>query len=156
MKGNPQVIAQLASLLESELSAFDQYFTHARMYADWGLEKLAERIGHEAEEEMQHAQALIDRLLFLEATPDLSKRCGLNIGSDVPSMLKSDLNYEYKVADALKAAIKVCEAEKDYQSREILRKLLEDTEEDHMYWLEKQLGLIDKIGLQNYLQSQMS
>jgi len=155
MKGNPKVLAQLKSLLESELSAFDQYFTHARMYADWGLDKLAERIGHEAEEEMQHAQALIDRILFLEDTPDLSKRGALNIGQDVPSMLKSDLDFEYKVADALRAAIKVCEEEQDYQSREILRQLLEDTEEDHMYWLEKQLRLIDKIGLQNYLQSQM-
>lgn len=153
MKGDPKVLEQLQGLLESELSAFDQYFIHARMYADWGLEKIAERITHEAEEEREHAQLLIDRILFLEATPDLSKRESLNIGSDVPSMLKSDLDYEYAVADKLRKAIAICETQSDFQSRKILLKLLEDTEEDHMYWLEQQLGLIDKMGLNNYIQT---
>ena len=155
MKGNQKVIAQLQLLLESEMSAFDQYFMHARMYGDWGLGKLEERISHEAEEEKEHAQLLIDRILFLESTPDLSKRTPLNIGSDVPSMLKNDLDYEYEVADKLKTAIKVCEEEKDYESRQILLRLLKDTEEDHMFWLEQQLGLIDRMGLQNYIQSQV-
>ncbi len=155
MKGNSKVIAQLQKLLESEMSAFDQYFMHARMYGDWGLSKLEERISHEAEEEKEHAQLLIDRILFLESTPDLSKRTPLKIGSDVPSMLKNDLDYEYEVADKLKSAIKVCEDEKDYESRQILLKLLKDTEEDHMFWLEQQIGLIDKMGLQNYIQSQV-
>jgi bacterioferritin len=155
MKGSAKVIEQLQMLLESELSAFDQYFIHARMYADWGLTALDERITHEAEEERLHAQLLIDRILFLEATPDLAKRTELQIGTDVPSMLKNDLDYEYQVADKLKTAIAVCELESDFQSRQILLKLLEDTEEDHMYWLEQQLGLIDKIGLQNYIQKQM-
>ncbi|WP_444998307.1 bacterioferritin [Aliikangiella sp. IMCC44359] len=155
MKGNQKVIEQLQSLLESELSAFDQYFIHARMYADWNLSQLEERIMHEAEEEREHAQLLIDRMLFLEAVPNLSQRTPLKIGSNVPEMLKNDLDYEYHVADALKVAIKVCEEEKDFQSREILLKLLADTEEDHMYWLEQQLGLINRIGLENYIQSKM-
>ena len=156
MKGNQKVLEQLQILLESEMSAFDQYFVHARMYGDWGLSKLEERIAHESEEEREHAQLLIDRILFLEGTPDLSKRTPLNIGTDVPSMLKNDLDYEYQVADKLKVAISVCESEKDYESRQILLKLLKDTEEDHMFWLEQQVGLIAKMGLENYIQSQAS
>ncbi|MBT3011356.1 MAG: bacterioferritin [Candidatus Thiodiazotropha sp. (ex Lucina pensylvanica)] len=155
MKGNQKVIDQLQKLLRGELAARDQYFTHSRMYDDWGLNKLYERINHEMEDETQHADALIKRLLFLETTPDLSEQDGLRIGDDVPSMLKNDLDVEYEVIVALKEAIAICETEKDYQSREILESMLADTEEDHAYWLEKQLGLIDKIGLQNYLQSQM-
>lgn len=155
MKGNDRVIAQLQKLLRSELAARDQYFTHSRMYADWGLNKLYERINHEMEEETQHADAIIGRLLFLETTPDLSQQDGLNIGSTVPEMLKSDLDLEYRVVGDLKEAIAVCETEQDYQTREILKVILADTEEDHAYWLEKQLGLIEKIGLPNYLQSQM-
>lgn len=155
MKGNDRVIAQLQKLLRSELAARDQYFTHSRMYADWGLNKLYERINHEMEEETQHADAIIGRLLFLETTPDLSQQDGLNIGSTVPEMLQSDLDLEYRVVGDLKEAIAICETEQDYQTREILKVILADTEEDHAYWLEKQLGLIDKIGLPNYLQSQM-
>ena len=155
MKGKEKVIQQLQKLLRGELAARDQYFTHSRMYDDWGLNKLYERINHEMEEETQHADMIIKRLLFLETTPDLSQQDGLNIGKDVPSMLKSDLDLEYKVVDDLKEAIAVCEEERDFQTREILEPILADTEEDHAYWLEKQLGLIEKIGLQNYLQSQM-
>jgi len=155
MKGNQQVLEQLQQLLESELTAFDQYFVHARMYADWGLIKLDERISHEADEEKLHAQLLIDRILFLEAKPNLSVRNPLNIGSDVLMMLENDLNYEYAVADKLRKAIAVCEQQNDYQTRQILLKLLEDTEEDHMFWLEQQVGIIEKIGIENYLQSQM-
>ena len=99
--------------------------------------------------------AMIKRILFLEGTPDLSEQDGLHIGKDVPSMLKNDLDVEYEVVGTLKEAIAVCEQEQDYQTREILEKMLADTEEDHACWLEQQLGLIDKIGLQNYLQSQM-
>ncbi len=155
MKGNDQVIAQLQKLLRSELAARDQYFTHSRMYADWGLHKLYERIDHEMQEETQHANSIIQRLLFLEATPDLSQQDGLNIGSTVPQMLQSDLDLEYKVIGYLKEAIAVCETQRDYQTREILEVILADTEEDHAYWLEQQLGLIQKIGLPNYIQSQM-
>lgn len=154
MKGNDTVIAQLQKLLRGELAARDQYFIHSRMYDDWGLTKLYERIGHEMEDETQHADDLIRRMLFLEATPDLSEQDPLRIGATVPEMLQKDLEVEYEVVAHLKEAILACEQEQDFQTREILEKMLEDTEEDHAYWLEKQLGLIEKIGLQNYLQSQ--
>ncbi len=107
------------------------------------------------EEETQHADALIKRLLFLEAAPDLTKRGALNIGHDVPAMLKNDLELEHQVISDLKEAIGICERNADFQSRAILEALLADTEEDHTYWLEQQLHLIDKIGLHNYLQSQI-
>ncbi|WP_286240277.1 bacterioferritin [Neptuniibacter halophilus] len=155
MKGNQRVIDALNSLLAMELAAMDQYFIHSRMYDDWGLHKLYERIDHEFDDEKGHAAALIERMLFLEGTPDMVTRDGFKVGTDVPSMLESDLRVEYEVAQRLKDTIKLCEEEQDYQTREILEKLLEDTEEDHAYWLEKQLGLIKRIGLQNYLQSQM-
>lgn len=155
MKGSPKVIAELQKLLAGELASIDQYFIHSRMYEDWGYTKLFERIDHETEEEKEHADKLIKRMLFLEATPDMTQRDGLRIGTDVPSMLKNDLQVEYEVAAALKASIAICEAERDYQTREILEVLLRDTEEDHAYWLEQQIGLIDSMGLQNYLQSQV-
>jgi len=155
MKGSAKVIASLNSLLHNELAAIDQYFTHSRMYQDWGLEKLYLQLNHEMEEEITHADALIKRILFLEGTPNLKNRRDLLIGDDVSSMLKNDLVLEMEVVAALKSSIELCESENDFQSREILEKLLEDTEEDHVYWLEKQLGLIDKIGIQNYIQSQM-
>ncbi|MCW8851577.1 MAG: bacterioferritin [Gammaproteobacteria bacterium] len=156
MKGNQKVIDTLNKLLTNELSAADQYFIHARMYEDWGLNKLFERIKHESEEELEHATALVQRILFLEGTPDVASREALNIGKDVASMLSSDLAIEYDVGKQLKEAIALCEVEKDFQTREILQVLLKDTEEDHTYWLEQQLGLIDKVGMQNYLQTQMS
>lgn len=155
MKGSDKVIDALNGLLGWELAAMDQYFIHSRMYDDWGLQKLFERIDHEFDDEKGHAAALIERMLFLEGTPDMVTRPAINIGQDVPAMLQSDLDVEYAVGNALKAAIKVCEEEQDYTSREILEKLLEDTEVDHAWWLEKQLGLINRVGLQNYIQSQM-
>ena len=155
MKGNDKVIEHLNGLLAWELAAMDQYFIHAKMYADWGLHKLHERIAHEFEDEKGHAKALIERMLFLEGTPDMVTRPAINVGADVPAMLQSDLDVELAVGKALKEAIAVCEAEQDYESREILEKLLEDTEVDHTGWLEQQLGLIDRVGLQNYIQSQM-
>jgi bacterioferritin len=155
MKGNQKVIACLNGLLDNELGSMDQYFTHSRMYDDWGLSKLYDQLNHELEEETGHADMLIKRILFLEGTPDLSSRSAMNIGGDVLTMMKNDLELEYKVMTDLREAIKVCEAQSDYQSREILEKLLFDTEEDHIYWLEQQVGLIDKIGIQNYIQSQM-
>ncbi len=141
--------------MRNELSARDQYFIHSRMYQDWGLNKLYERISHEMQDETNHADMIIKRLLLLETTPDLSQQGELKVGANVPGMLQNDLDVEYMVVNDLKEAIAVCEKEQDYQTREILKVILEDTEEDHAYWLEKQLGLIDKIGLQNYLQSQM-
>jgi bacterioferritin len=156
MQGKQIIIDRLNVLLTGELSAADQYLIHAHMYEDWGLGKLHERINHEWQEELDHAKALISRILFLEGTPNVAARDALNVGTDVPSMLKNDLDVEYSVVAALKDAIKLCEDENDYVTREILLKMLDDTEVDHAYWLEKQLGLIEKIGLQNYLQSQMS
>lgn len=155
MKGKQSIIDVLNSLLAGELSAMDQYFIHSRMYDDWGLSKLFERIGHEMEDETGHADQMIKRILFLEGTPNMVKREALNIGATVSEMLKSDLDLEYSVVKNLKAAIALCEIEQDYETRAMLVRQLEDTEEDHAYWLEQQLGLIDKIGLENYLQAMM-
>lgn len=155
MKGNDNIIAALNNILACELAAMDQYFIHSRMYHDWGLTRLFERIGHEFDDEKGHAEAIINRILFLEGTPDMVTRDPINIGKDVPAMLRSDLEVEYKVARDLKDTIALCETERDFVTRDMLQQLLEDTEMDHAYWLEQQLGLIDRLGLENYLQSQM-
>lgn len=155
MKGNTKVINILNELLAGELTSMDQYFTHSRMYEDWGFTKLYERIDHEMDDEKQHADNLIKRILLLEGVPAVGNRSPLKIGTDVPEMLANDLELERSVIVALRNAINVCEQEQDYQTREILEAMLADTEEDHAYWLEKQLGLIEKVGLHNYLQSQM-
>jgi bacterioferritin len=155
MKGSTTVIAALNGLLANELAAMDQYFIHSRMYQDWGLNKLYERIDHEFDDEKGHAAALIERILFLEGIPDMVTRDPVEVGKDVPSMLASDLKVEYKVAAMLKEVMALCEREHDFVTRQMLQSLLDDTEQDHAHWLEQQLGLIDKIGLQNYLQSQM-
>ena len=155
MKGDNKVIEQLNKLLAGELTAMDQYFIHSRMYGDWGFTKLYERINHEMQDETGHADALIKRILFLEGVPDLSNRAPLAVGSNVPEMLKNDLELELNVVASLKEVIAYCESVNDYNTREILEGMLQDTEDDHTYWLEKQLGLIDRIGLENYLQSQI-
>lgn len=155
MQGNPGVIDVLNKLLVGELSAADQYLAHARMLENWGFRTLYERIAHERLEELDHADKLIRRILFLEGTPDVASRDPLRIGKDVPEMLRNDLALELEVVAALRSAIQLCEQAQDYDSRRILVELLEDTEEDHAYWLEQQLGLIDRIGLPNYLQSAM-
>jgi bacterioferritin len=155
MKGHDQVIAYLNELLAGELTAIDQYFIHSRMYENWGYSKLYERIAHEVQDETAHADALIKRILFLEGTPDLSKREPLQVGSHVEAMLKNDLAVELKVVQDLRRVMKFCESVQDYQTREILKVMLEDTEHDHAHWLEQQLGMIEQIGLQNYLQAQI-
>jgi len=155
MKGSKKIVDRLNDLLSGELTAADQYFTHSRMYEDWGLGVLSERIKHESEEELEHADALIKRILFLDGTPDLSVRSGLKIGSTVAEMMANDLELEISVAGELKDAIQLAEAEKDFVTREILEDMLKTTEEDHMYWLETQLNLIEKIGIQNYMQSKL-
>ncbi len=155
MKGNSAIIDALNGLLAYELAAMDQYFIHAEMYADWGLSKLHERIAHEFDDEKGHAKQLIERMLFLGGKPDMVTRDGLNIGHDVPSMLQSDLDVEVAVGNALKSTIALCETHKDFVTREILEQLLDDTEKDHAFWLEQQLGLIKMVGLPNYLQSQI-
>ena len=155
MKGSKKIVDRLNHLLSGELTDADQYFTHSRLYEDWGLGVLSERIKHESEEELEHADALIKRILFLDGTPDLSVRAGLKIGSTVAEMMANDLELEISVAGELKDAIQLAEAEKDFVTREILEDMLKTTEEDHMYWLETQLELIEKIGIQNYMQSKL-
>ncbi len=155
MKGSKKIVDRLNELLSGELTAADQYFTHSRMYEDWGLGVLSERIKHESEEELEHADTLIKRILFLDGTPDLSVRTGLKIGSTVAEMMANDLELEISVARELKDVIQLAEAEKDFVTREILEDMLKTTEEDHMYWLETQLELIEKIGIQNYMQSKL-
>ena len=155
MHGQQQIIDALNTLLANELSAMDQYFIHSRMYKDWGLHKLFERIDHEVEDEKGHASLIIERILFLEGKPDMVTRDGLQIGKDVPSMLQNDLNVEYAVGALLKKTMALCEAQQDYVTRAMLQQLLDDTENDHAKWLEKQLRQIKMFGLQNYLQSQL-
>lgn len=155
MQGKQAIIDALNVLLANELSAMDQYFIHSRMYLDWGLHKLYERIDHEVTDEKAHASAIIERILFLEGTPDMSKRDALQIGVDVPSMLQNDLNVEYSVGKLLKQTMALCEQQQDYVTRAMLQKLLDDTENDHAHWLEQQLRQIKLFGLPNYLQSQL-
>ena len=154
MKGHTAVIDYLKTLLKGELAARDQYFAHSRMYQDWGFTRLYERLNHEMTEETEHADALLQRILFLGGVPDMTPDA-VRVGKSVPEMLKTDLTLEYEVREALAKGIALCEQHQDYVTREILEKQLHDTEEDHAYWLEIQLGLIDRIGLANYLQSQM-
>jgi bacterioferritin len=155
MQGQPAVIDALNDLLVDELAARDQYFIHSRMLMNWGFEKIGERIAHEMHDETGHADALIRRILMLGGTPRMTPS-GLDIGADVPGIIASDLAVELRVVDHLREVIALCERERDYVTRDVLMPMLEDTEEDHAWWLEQQLGLIQKVGLQNYLQSQMS
>ena len=155
MKGDKKIIEILNELLAGELTAVDQYLAHGEMYANMGFQRLADKALHESDHERQHARALIQRILFLEGTPNLAKREALRIGEEVSEMLKADLSVEYKVVGDLKKAIAACEKAQDYVSRDMLAIQLEDTEMDHAYYLEKQLRLIDEVGLQNYKQSQI-
>ena len=154
MQGNQEVINCLIELLRGELGARDQYFLHSRLYEDMGYTKLYERINHEMEEETQHADAILKRILFLEGKPDMSPAV-IHPGFTVPDMLAADLRLEYEVLDNLANAIALCEKHGDYPTREMLEIQLQDTEEDHAYWLEQQLRLIKLVGLPNYLQSQI-
>lgn len=155
MKGDSAIIDILNGLLAGELTAVDQYLIHGEMYANFGFTHLAEHSLHESDHERQHARALIQRILFLEGTPNLAQRHALKIGNTVPEMLQADLDVEYQVMGALKKAIAACEAARDYVTRDMLVRQLDDTETDHAYWLEQQLRLIGSVGLQNYQQSQM-
>ena len=156
MKSDNKILTILNDLLAGELTAVDQYLIHGELYSDMGLPLLAEKALHESDHERLHARALIQRILFLEGTPNLTKREVLNVGKTVTGMLESDLAVEYQVASNLKKAMAVCEKLQDYVSRDMLAIQLEDTEMDHAYFLEKQLNLIEMLGLPNYLQSQMN
>lgn len=154
MQGHPEVLAYLNELLRGELAARDQYFVHSRTYEDQGFAKLFARLDHEMQEETQHADALLRRILMLGGRPDMHPK-EFTPGETVPQMLRKDLDTEYEVRAALRKGIALREEHGDYVSRDILLQQLRDTEEDHAYWLEKQLSLIEQVGLQNYLQSQM-
>lgn len=155
MKGDKKIIDTLNHLLTGELSASDQYLIHGEMVTDLGLPQLAVHMLHESEHEHLHAKLIIQRILFLEGTPNVSKRDALNIGQNVQEMLENDLALEYSVVKHLKKAIEACEKAEDFVTREMLVTQLDDTEMDHAYWLEKQLKLIKLVGLENYQQSQM-
>jgi bacterioferritin len=154
MKGDAKVIELLNKVLGNELVAINQYFLHSRMYGNWGLKELEAHEYHESIDEMKHADKLTKRILFLEGLPNLQHLGKLLIGENVVEMLKCDLALEQKGIPDLKAGIAHCEIVGDYNSRELFKEIL-DGEEEHIDWLETQLGLIDQIGLQNYLQSKM-
>lgn len=154
MKGDPKVIEHLNKALGNELIAINQYFLHSRMFKDWGLKELADKEYHESIDEMKHADWLIERILFLEGIPNLQHLGKLLIGENTEEMLKCDLKLEQKAIPELRDGIAYCESVRDYGSRELLQRIL-DSEEEHVDWLETQLGLIDKVGIQNYLQTQM-
>lgn len=156
MKGSPKVIDQLNTLLTGELTAMDIYFVHSRMCHDWGITKIAERLRHELDDELGHANQLIERILFLEGTPNVADRAKFDVKTDLNEIFEMMLNEECDVAKNLKTAIQVCETEADFESRQILLVLLKDTEEDHIHWLEIQLKLIKNIGMENYIQTHMS
>lgn len=155
MKGSQKVIDALNSILTHELTSMDVYFLHSRIYEDLGLMKLYERINHEMTDETGHASLLVERILLLEGNPGFAKRHPFKSSRDVRQMLQDELDYEIEVADELKEAIVLCESEKDFASREVLLQLLKDTETDHILWLQTQVSLIDRIGLQNYCQAMM-
>ncbi len=154
MKGNPDVIKILNEVLTGELTAINQYFLHASMCRNWGYSKLAEKIHHESIDEMKHAQSLVDRVLFLDGVPNLQKLDKLHIGESVLEQFKSDLALEMTALERLRRGIDVCWQAKDHASRELLESILE-AEEEHVDWLEAQLGLIEELGKENYLAEQM-
>jgi bacterioferritin len=154
MQGNKDVIKHLNAVLFNELTAINQYFLHARMWRHWGFEKIGKHEYEESIDEMKHADKLVERILILNGVPNLQDLGKLRIGEDIPEGLKSNLDLEKKSKTDLGKAIAACENAADYVSRELLREILKDTEE-HVDWLETQLELIGKVGVQNYLQSQM-
>ena len=154
MKGDPQVIAHLQAQLKNELTAINQYFLHYRMFKHWGLDKLAQKEYAESVGEMKHADQLMDRIFMLDGLPNVQDMAKILVGEDVPEALACDLKAEVGAQATIKAGIAHCESVRDYVSRDLLQKILDDTEE-HIDFLETQIELIAKVGLQNYLQTQM-
>lgn len=155
MQGDPQVIQHLQAQLRNELTAINQYFLHYRILKHWGFGKLAKKEYEESMGEMKHADRLMDRILILEGLPNLQDLGKLMVGENVPEILDSDLRLERGAQATIKDGVAHCETVRDYVSRELLEDILEDTEE-HIDYLETQLDVLTKVGLQNYLQSQMS
>ncbi len=151
---DPKVIEFLNKALGNELVAINQYFLHSRMFEDWGLTKLAEKEYEESIDEMKHADELTKRILFLEGLPNLQDLGKLMIGENVKEMLECDLRLEHMACPDLKEGIAYCESVGDYVSRNLLSSIL-DAEEEHIDWLETQLSLIDRVGLENYQQSML-
>jgi bacterioferritin len=154
MKGDPKVIEHLNKALYNELIAINQYFLHARMFKNWGLKELADHEYHESIDEMKHADKLVERILFLDGIPNLQNLGKLFIGESPVEALQCDLKLEYLALPDLKAGIAHCESVGDYVSRELLEDILE-SEEEHIDWLETQLGLVERLGLQNWLQTKV-
>src|SRR5574343_449769 len=154
MKGDAQVITALQAQLKNELTAINQYFVHYRMLKHWGLDKLAQKEYAESIGEMKHADRLMDRIFMLDGLPNLQDLGKLSIGETVPEALACDLALQRGAQQTIKDGIACCEGVRDYVSRDLLQKILDDTEE-HIDFLETQIDLIDKVGIQNYLQSQM-
>jgi len=155
MKGDPKIVQHLNAVLKNELTAINQYFLHARMFGNWGLERLEEREKEESMDEMKHADRLIKRILFLEGLPNLQDLGKLLIGENVEECITCDLKLETAARAELKSAIAASEAAGDYVSRELFRSIME-SEEEHIDFLEVQLDLIKRIGKENYAQSQIS
>lgn len=154
MKGDAKVIEHLNKALFNELTAINQYFLHSRMFKDWGFTALAEKEYAESVDEMKHADQLIERILFLEGLPNMQDLGRLMIGEDAAEMLKCDLKLEQLAIPDLRDGIEFCEQVRDYVSRDLFQGIL-DSEEEHIDWLETQLELVSKVGIKNYLQTQM-
>ncbi|EIE01366.1 bacterioferritin [Leptospira licerasiae] len=155
MKGNQEVLEILAEVLSAELTAINQYFIHAKLNKNWGYEKLASYMKKESIEEMNHADQVIERILFLDGVPDLQRYMKINVGKDIESILKNDLDVEYNAVERLNRGIEISTKNKDNGTRELLEKILV-SEEEHIDWLEAQLEIIKTIGVQNYLAQQIT